>query len=169
MTLGLICLLIKSGQVKQAGFWDNAQDFAKAPVSLIDKLPSLEGFNYNAPLPGSLVGSGLTGGLMGAGIGAGLGGLYGYMTAPDEVDPETGQQKSKWRSVWPNMGLGALGGGLIGATSGMHGAHGENLRHVEALGQIHPQLKANYMRYHGPTNIAKQLYGPNGISDIGKE
>jgi hypothetical protein len=166
--IGLICVLIKSGQVKQAGFMDNVRDFAKAPMKMIDQLPPLKGFDYSTPLPGSYVGGGLTGGLLGAGLGAGMGGLYGYMSAPDEIDPETGQQKSKWKHVWPAMGIGALGGGAVGLATGIHGAHGENQRFVDALGGLSPKLQHDYQRYHGPENIAKQLYGPGGLSDIGK-
>jgi hypothetical protein len=170
MPLGLVCLLIKSGQVKQSGVMDQVSGFAQSAAKNM-KVPDMRptpGFNYNASLPGSPVGGGLTGGLIGAGIGALGSGAYNYFTAPDEIDPETGQQKSKWSAVWPGMGRGALLGGAAGTVAGIHGAHNENLRFFETLKKINPLEAAKFQMYHQPDNIPKMLYGEGGLSDIGK-
>lgn len=169
MPLGLICMLIKSGQIKQSGFMDKVRDFAGSATKNI-KAPGMHptpGVNYNVPLPGSPVGGGLTGGLLGAGVGALGSGLYSYLTAPDEIDPETGQQKSKWNAVWPGMGRGALLGGAAGALAGMHGAHGENVRFFDTLNKMDPLEAAKFKMYHRPDNIPKMLYGEGGLSALG--
>ena len=126
------------------------------------------GVNYNIDLPGNPVGGGLVGSLIGAGLGAAGGGLYGYYTAPEEVDPETGQTKSKWSNVWPNMGIGALGGGAVGGAVGMHGSLSENSRVMDFMNKHNPLEAAKYRHFYQPENIPKKLYGPSGLEDAGK-
>lgn len=130
---GLICLLIKSANFKPK------------------------------PFPGSMVGGAVGEGLLGAGLGAGMGGLYGYFTAPDEIDPETGQTKSKWNNVWPHMGLGALAGGTIGAVTGAHAGFGEKGRHADWMRQNDPEHFQEWMRGVEPENIPQELYGDKGL------
>jgi gas vesicle protein len=106
-----------------------------------------------------MLGGGIAGGLMGAGIGAAAGGLHGYFTAPDEVDPATGQMKSKWGNVWPSMGMGAALGGAAGGAAGMHAGFGEKARAWDWFKKVNPEEAMKYKYYHMPENFPDQMEG----------
>lgn len=69
--------------------------------------------------PAARTGSGIAGAALGGVAGAGIGALTGALSTPD-IDPETGERKSRWKKTLRNLGIGAaVGAGAGGAAGAM--------------------------------------------------
>jgi hypothetical protein len=113
---------------------------------------------YSPSLPGEVLGGGIAGSLVGGGLGAIGGGAYKYLTTPDEIDPDTGEQKSKFWDTIKGMGYGGGIGAGIGGIVGAHQNWAANQRFSEDFREKDPVRWGEWINKQ-PESEVKNLPG----------